>query len=269
MSSSKSYKWPHRAIGLAQSMPRNWFGQQIAQIIRKLVVPKLELPIVCRIDSLNFEFHLLDNSSERKYLFMPWRFDRIERERLVKDLPTDGVFVDIGANVGIYTLFVASHMGASGRVIAFEPHPGAHQRLMRNIELNADTVAAEISVLQLGVADKEDSFNLTMDADDLGCSSLVAGTGTQVEVKCKPLLAVLESLGIEKIHSLKIDIEGAEDVALTPFFEEAPPTMFPDVIVIENSDDVWKTDLSALIRKSGYTLILKNRMNSVYQLDQK
>ena len=57
------------------------------------------------MDGLQFEFFLRDNNSEKKYLFMPWRFDERERRFLVDSIPADGVFVDIGANVGIYTLY--------------------------------------------------------------------------------------------------------------------------------------------------------------------
>jgi hypothetical protein len=53
---------------------------------------------------------------------------------------------------------------------------------------------------------------------------------------------------------------------LTPFLTQAPRSMLPDIIVIENSEHLWKTDLFALIRSSGYSLKLKTRMNSVYQL---
>ena len=43
-----------------------------------------------------------------------------------------GVFVDVGANVGTYALALAQHVGASGKVIAIEPHPVTHARLAFN-----------------------------------------------------------------------------------------------------------------------------------------
>lgn len=262
----KTQSWSSSAAKLAQAMPKNWFGQQIAQVLRKVVMQFADLPIQCEVDELKFEFHLRDNNSEKKYLFMPWRFDSAERERLVSSIPKNGVFVDIGANVGIYTLFVAKHLNNEGRVVSFEPNPSAHKRLAKNVALNEDVLSTTISLLQLGVADTDSTFELRLDRDNLGGSSLVVESGEVVQVHCKPLLEVLESLGIERVNGLKIDIEGAEDVALTPFLTQAPRSMLPDIIVIENSEHLWKTDLFALIRSSGYSLKLKTRMNSVYQL---
>ena len=115
-------KFTEFLVKTAQSMPRNWMGQQLAQIIRKLVMSFADLPIVCSVEDLNFLFYLQDNNSEKKYLFMPWRFDLVERTLLVEAMPDDGIFIDVGANVGIYSLYVARHLGRNGRVLSFEPN---------------------------------------------------------------------------------------------------------------------------------------------------
>lgn len=256
--------WVLYAVKLAQWMPQNWLGQQIAQVMRKLVMQFADLPLRCEVDGLQFEFLLKDNNSEKKYLFMPWRFDQRERRFLVDSIPVDGTFVDIGANVGIYTLYVAKHLSDKGRVISFEPNPRAHDRLSKNVSLNEASVSADVALMQLGVAAEEASFDLYLNADNLGGSSLVAESGETVSVACKPLLTVMRDLGVEKISGLKIDIEGAEDAALAPFFEHAPREMFPDVIVIENSQELWKRDLFQLFAESGYQLQFKTRLNSVF-----
>ena len=256
--------WVANAVKLAQRMPQNWLGQQFAQVMRKIVMRFADLPIRCEVDALQFEFFLKDNNSEKKYLFMPWRFDERERRFLVDSIPPDGVFVDIGANVGIYTLYVAKHLSKKGRVISFEPNPRAHDRLSRNVSLNEAHINPEIALLQLGVAADEASFDLHLNPDNLGGSSLVAESGDTVRVDCKPLLTVMRELGITKINGLKIDIEGAEDAALAPFFESAPREMFPDVIVIENSEDLWRIDLFQLFEASGYQIKFKTRLNCVF-----
>ena len=227
---------------------RNWFGQQLAQLARKVVLRLADLPIRSRVGGLKFEFHIRDNASEKKYLFMPWRFDLAERSLLVKEMPKDAVFVDIGANVGIYSLYVASHLGPNGRVIAFEPNPSAYQRLSTNVALNEATLSADIALLQLGVSAKDEIVELYLDDGNLGGSSLVMESANKTTIECKPLLDVLQSQGVEKIHGLKIDIEGAEDIALTPFLQRAPASLLPRWIVVENSQHLWKADLTALVR---------------------
>jgi hypothetical protein len=96
----------------AQNSPTNWLGQQFAQMVRKLVMQCGHLPIDVAVGPIRMRCYLRDNLSEKKFVFMPWRFDRLERQLLIKLLPRDGVFVDIGSNVGIYTLTAATHSRA-------------------------------------------------------------------------------------------------------------------------------------------------------------
>jgi hypothetical protein len=69
------------------------------------------------------------------------------------------------------------------------------------------------------------------------------------------------------VDVLKIDIEGAEDVALAPYLRGAPAVLLARNIIIENSQELWGTDLDALFRERGYRLRFRNRMNSVYSLN--
>ena len=48
----------------------------------------------------------------------------------------DVMFIDIGANVGIYAIYAALHAGPGARIIAVEPHPLALERLRCNVRLN-------------------------------------------------------------------------------------------------------------------------------------
>ena len=65
--------------------------------------------------NFNLRCQFTDNYSEKKYVFTPWRYDCGEREALVNALPRDGVSIDIGANVGLYTLTAALALGDNGR----------------------------------------------------------------------------------------------------------------------------------------------------------
>ena len=74
-----------------------------------------------------------------------------ELEFLATYLKPSMVFVDIGANFGIYSLRAASLLGPSGRVLAFEPAAFAYQVLQENLRLNRYANAIPI---QLALADK-------------------------------------------------------------------------------------------------------------------
>ena len=90
------------------------------------------------VGDIRLRCYLRDNTCERKFVFTPWRFDPQEPSAMAAALPPDGVFVDVGANVGIYTLTAALLLGARGRIVALEPYPLAHERLLFNIEATRD-----------------------------------------------------------------------------------------------------------------------------------
>jgi FkbM family methyltransferase len=262
--------WAAALVTFAQAQPRNWLGQQFAQVARKLVLAFSRLPIDLAVGPIRMRCYLRDNNSERKFVFMPWRFDRLERELIARELPRDGVFVDIGANVGIYSLCAGTGLDAAGRIAAFEPNPPAFDRLRFNLEATRANSREwpRVDVLPVGISDTEGEFELSLDAGNLGGSSLSIDhrAGGTVRVRCRPLLAVLGELGIDRVDVLKIDIEGAEDRALLPFLAGAPASLLPRWIVIENSEHLWREDLPGAIRASGYEVAIRTRMNTVYRL---
>ena len=55
---------------------------------------------------------------------------------MIKFLPKDGVFIDVGANLGIHSIIAAKHMGKGCKVIAIEPINSNQKLLHKNIKLN-------------------------------------------------------------------------------------------------------------------------------------
>jgi FkbM family methyltransferase len=261
--------WLNQLLTLAQNAPRNWLGQQFAQLVRKVFVRSAKLPADIVVEGIRMRCYLKDNNSEYKFAFMPWRFDQTERDCLAKAVPAHGVFVDIGANVGIYTLHMATNMPASGRIIALEPNPPAYERLRFNVEATkAGTMDwPQMDLIPYAVADRHTILDLHLDPKNLGSSSVAAqnrGAGV-VRVTCKPLLDILSEMGVQKVDALKIDIEGAEDMALMPYLQDALDENLPSCIVMENSEHLWKSDLVGALKKRGYWADIRNRMNTVYR----
>ena len=66
------------------------------------------------------------------------------------------------------------------------------------------------------------------------------------------------------VDALKIDIEGFEDRALIAFFNEAPPVLWPRVVVIEHlSRDEWQQDCIADMIARGYREAGRTRSNTL------
>ena len=79
------------------------------------------------------------------------------------------------------------------------------------------------------------------------------------------LLALVEGEGYERIDAIKLDVEGAEDLILEPFLRDAPPSLWPGFIVIEDSRQRWQSDLAGLLKRSGYRLVRQTRMNMLFE----
>jgi hypothetical protein len=88
-----------------------------------------------------------------------------------------------------------------------------------------------------------------------------------VWVDSQPLLEIVRKHGLDRIDALKIDIEGAEDMALTPFFETAPKNLWPGMVVIENCHrSLWKTDVIDVMARLGYRVRAATRGNLILEL---
>ncbi len=127
-------------------------------------------------------------------------------------------FLDIGANVGIYTLAAAHRVGPEGRVYAVEPHKPNAVALMRNVLRNL--MQDRVDVLTVPLADKR--MIATFHYKDLAPSS----TGSQLDstnVSGKEFIPaasevclglsvdeLLETKAIEPVHHVKIDVDGIE-----------------------------------------------------------
>jgi FkbM family methyltransferase len=258
--------------------PRNLLGKQLARTARALYLWHAPAPADVTVGELKLRCWLTDNTCERKFVFTPWRFDVRELAAIAEVLPADGVFVDIGANVGIYTLHAATRLGTRGRIVAVEPMPTAYQRLLFNIEATRArrTEWPRIDVLAEAVSEREGICELAIDAGNLGGNSIVegarlspAGSVRSLSVPCRPLLAALDDLGVTRVDALKIDIEGAEDRALCPFLRSAPAMLLPRRLVLENSDSSWREDLRGVLAARGYVESFRTRLNTVCELRAK
>ena len=256
-----------RVLRLAQSMPVNFLGQRAALALRKLVRMSRQPVVDATVEGLRLRLYMDDNVGERKFLFMPNFFDSYERTLLRQHLRPGDTFLDIGANVGIYSMLAAALVGAMGKVLAIEPNPFVMERLRFNAGLNS--LEAVIVEVPFGVTDQAGDFDLNLDPSNLGGSSLViAHSDTSIKVPCLPLHAIVGNHRVKEIAALKIDIEGAEDRALGPFFRNADRIMYPKLIILERSSGFWKEDLHSMLTSVGYSLLNTTRMNTVWTLDR-
>lgn len=125
-------------------------------------------------------------------------------------LPVGGTFVDIGANIGIYTCVLANHVGSTGSVIAFEPMPENLTQLYENIALNR---FSNIEVQELALSNSSGSLDLYLPSDhqqgSSGCTQ-VWNPGGWVSVGTTPVTTLDLVFQKERLDFIKIDTEGHE-----------------------------------------------------------
>jgi O-antigen ligase len=133
-------------IATTSRLPDNWAGLRLAIGLRRLTT--MRLPGDSGLDVVRFGFkirlHPRRNGCEKGLLFTPQMYEARERAALAAEIDKAAaaarpfVFVDIGANVGLFSLFVASRIGRHGTILAIEPEPGNIRRLRFNVAANPD-----------------------------------------------------------------------------------------------------------------------------------
>ena len=243
-----------------------WWARRLMFVLRRIAMRALRGGAV-DIETFGARMRLrpYNNISEKKVLFTPHLFDPRELAILAGRIGEGFTFVDIGANIGAYSLFVAARAGPTGRILAIEPQPSVFDRLARNIGLNP---FGTVKAVACAVADKTGDVTLFLDARNSGESSVkIVGSGQSeaIRVPAATLHDLLVSEGIASVDAIKLDVEGAEDIILEPFFRTAPESLYPALIVVENGTRRWQIDLPALLEERGYRLVETTRMNFVYE----
>jgi FkbM family methyltransferase len=222
-------------------------------------------PVDFHYQGASFRFYHQASATERGALFNP-DYNREELDFLRAHMPSGGVFVDVGANVGTYAMALARHVGPAGTVIAIEPHPITHARLAFN-RAASDFTQVRLVAAAAGPADGE--LMIETDGDNLGASHVVSGdaAGRAIRVPSLRLQRILQEASIGHVDALKIDVEGFEDRVLTGFFKQAPEQLYPRAVVIEHlSRNEWQDDCIADMRARGYAETGKTRSNTLLVL---
>ena len=224
--------------------PHRWFaGKVVVQSYRRDLRIRLEI-----------------DEWIQQQIFFFGDFDRRGMEYLERTLDQGDVFVDIGANIGCYSLVAAGKVRPEGKVIAFEPVTEIHAKLKDNLKLNAMHWArAE----KKAVFDKDGTVVLHLaGSDNLGMSSVHrhdAENGRTEEVKTVCLDNYLVDAGVDRVDLIKIDIEGAELEALkgmTNILNHFRPALIIEVLDPDSAEGKEVFDVLKTLNYRPYSLQL-------------
>jgi len=199
--------------------------------------------------------------------FYPQLYDNEEFSFLREILTSNDTFLDIGANIGIYTLLASSLLSEKGKVVSIEADPYNYQKLLNNIRLNNFT---NIIPLNIGVSDKSETLSLGInDTGNRGGNSFHFSSEKSVRVNCQSLLDILTELKINTVKMMKIDIEGFEYKVLYHFFNHSKTEIYPEYILIEHLHVNSQENAINLLIENGYVSLKSNKYNTFLKFSKR
>ena len=185
-------------------------------------------------------------------------FEKDTIDYFCKTIKEKDIVLDIGANIGIYSLIAGKRVGKFGKVYAFEPATKAYNNLLSNIELNKFD---NIIPIKSGVSECSGTASFNICEDDAFNS--LGGTPMREIVKKETIeLTSIDDFvkknNIKKIDVIKVDTEGAEYLV----FKGAEKTIniYKPILFFENNPSAQEgfknnsNDLLKLIRSNNYRL---------------
>jgi len=189
-------------------------------------------------------------------------YERYESEIFRSKVKFGMAIIDIGANLGYYTAIASKLTGDKGLVVAFEPEPNFFKLLSRNIGRNN---LKNVACFELAIAEKNGLTNLYLSNENKGHNSIIRSEElkTSVQVKTTTLDNFLDFQKIAKVDIIKMDIEGAEILALEGMKNtliKHLPLLFlefsPHSITKINRNPI---DLLSILRGIGYSIFEINK----------
>lgn len=193
------------------------------------------------------------------FIHMDGRYEKDELDFLARaifaHLPSDGICLDLGANIGNHSLAFAPHFS---RVIAFEPHP----RTFRLLQLNAE-LASNVTALNLGLSSAPGLISVGQDPQNMAATGLGrdgAANMARIDFKLARIDDLAEVQQAGPITFMKIDVEGHEAQAL----EGASDTIrrhtpLIAIEVLRNEIEKGETAALRILQDLGYTYFYELR----------
>ncbi|MDA4843787.1 FkbM family methyltransferase [Hoeflea poritis] len=230
--------------------------RQRRKFIRKNFARRFPGPYDVKVEGILMRAYPLENYDDRIAVGRG-NLPEIPERGLIEPLLKPGmVFVDIGANVGSYSMYVASHCRDEATILAFEPHPRTFSKLSFNVRANG---FSSIETINQAVGPQKARMRLySSGGTNIGTASILPEAATDhqfVDVKVAPLAEALKARMIERIDLLKIDIEGFEDRALMPLLVDQHKACWPRAVLIETVlKNLWEHDCIARLKDLGYRI---------------
>lgn len=181
-------------------------------------------------------------------------YDYDEMNFLLRYLRSEDSFLDIGANIGIYTLLAASVI-SSGTIHSFEVLTKNYQRLRENIKLNN---FEQVEVYNIAVSEKKGNIFLHLAEGDSMPFITNQSSDRAITVSTDTLDNLLREQSLNNLALAKIDIEGAELLAfqgaINLFKKQLPPVWIMEINNTLSNFGHQKEEIIEFLDSYGYKL---------------
>lgn len=178
------------------------FRQWVVAPARRQLAPEVDVPVPggrLRVD--------LRDRIIGSLLFVDGDYEAHVRA-VFEQLKLEGaVCVDVGANIGLHTVFLSRAVGPRGRVVAFEPEQANFRLLEHNVAANG---LANVEPHRQALSDAAGELILRLDPENFGNHQLSGGAGGQVDQRVETVPGDAVLAGVSGIGLIKIDVQGHE-----------------------------------------------------------
>ena len=171
---------------------------RVFRIFSNMIISKVTL----RTDELVFVL-----TSPSDLMEITTDYERKVIEYIVSSLQEGGVFIDVGAHIGVYSLRIA-RLFPKANIVSIEPNPIAFEALILGIKANN---LYNVNALNLALSDIDGEVTLHVKLINAAPSIIeTQGSLKSIKVKAMRLDTLVETLKLNRIDVIKVDVEGAK-----------------------------------------------------------
>ncbi|PCJ94249.1 MAG: hypothetical protein COA52_05840 [Hyphomicrobiales bacterium] len=268
-------------LAMADHMPAHKLGRWAVSLLRKSALAGKAEPLdIVAASGLKLRLYPYGNRCEKRMIAGPHHWDAPERGALVKALEASAselgdkrpfVFLDVGANVGLYSLTLwsaAKQRNLPFKAYAIEPDTINAQRLLFNVQASG----ADIAHIPFAVGGEAGQARMVGGETNRGEVRIEPGSNNQLgsdaldmavqgTVTIKTLVDITSDHHLDYIDAMKVDVEGHDFAALNAFFMQAPEKLWPKLLVIETGRGASK--VLDLCLTNGYTTQKRTQINAI------
>jgi len=264
--------WRESLRHVADLAPATRLGRVVVSLVRKIALlghsrgmnGPLDITVAKGVKARLFP---ASNRCEKRAFAGVQTWDSRERALLEKAIANHAVqgpfvFIDVGANVGLYTLFVNASARAHDcetHIISIEPDAENRARLAFNcLSSNCNAVIEPVAVAGT------DGEGVLSPGDGNRGEIALLETGNGTKVSLETLASIVDRHGLDRIDAMKIDIEGHDYDALAAFYAKAEKSVWPRLVIAEtNPPDGHR--IAGLMQASGYTVLERTKLNAIFE----